>query len=58
MHACVRGREVIVNLMIDHGADPQAMDKVHIQTDTICCYISSPLFGCVSSSHFREGRHV
>ena len=47
MHACVRGREVIVNLMIDHGADPQAMDKVH--TQYVVIYLVH-LFGCVPIS--------
>ena len=29
MHACVRGREDIVQLLIDYGADLQAMDKAN-----------------------------
>ena len=55
MHACVRGREVIVNLMIDHGADPQAMDKVHTQTNTICCCISSPFVWMCVFLPFQRG---
>ena len=30
MYACLKGQDAIVKLMIAHGADPQAMDKVHI----------------------------
>ena len=30
MLACVRGKEKIVNLLIDHGADVLAMDQVTI----------------------------
>lgn len=38
MLACVRGKEKIVNLLIDHGADVQAVDAVktlHISQHTI-----------------------
>ena len=30
MLACIKGKEKMVNLLIDHGADVQAMDKVTI----------------------------
>ena len=28
MHACLRGKEAVVQLLIDKGADPQVMDQV------------------------------
>ena len=28
MHACLKGKETVVQLLIDRGADPQVMDKV------------------------------
>lgn len=29
MYACVRGQERLVRMLIEHGADPEVLDKVH-----------------------------
>ena len=29
MYACVKGQDRIVRMLIDHGADPEVLDKVH-----------------------------
>ena len=30
MYACVKGQERIVQMLIEHGADPEVLDQVHI----------------------------
>ena len=30
MYACVKGQERIVQMLLDHGADPEVLDQVHI----------------------------
>ena len=38
MYACVKGQERIVQMLFDHGADPEVLDEVHTMTATaVCC---------------------
>ena len=30
MYACIRGQERVVRMLIDHGADPEVLDKVYV----------------------------
>ena len=50
MYACLKGQEKIVQILIDHGADPEVLDQVHSLLQLI-------LYACVqviSSNYTRE----
>ena len=36
MYACVKGQDRIVRMLIDHGADPEVLDKVRIVYSNFC----------------------
>ena len=47
MHACLRGKEKIVTLLIEHGADVLAIDKVtDLQYMLLCAHLA--LYHCYS----------
>ena len=50
MYACVKGREDIVKLLIDHKADTEAMDEVEL---TVLRSSNQP-----ENSNSREGKHA
>ena len=36
MYACIKGQDRIVRILIDHGADPEVLDKVRIVYSNCC----------------------
>ena len=50
MYACIRGKEKVVRMLIDHGADPEVLDKVHSLLQ-----LPTDLYACVQSNKRGDG---
>ena len=55
MYACIKGQDRIVQILIDHGADTEVLDKVHSLLQLLST--ATDLYACaqvISSNDSRE----